>query len=825
MRVLKLLLAIALAGLGTAAIFKPQSVIAAERITFSLPILGEFYIYLDDLEIFAKEGKITRKFAYYANRLDQETLKQLRQILQTSFAVDHVTVYRLTNMSMGEDFLRRLGKLVYTHPERNGFYAIRSALILGAAEPEGLTAINFLRHFPTKEMQLNTDLIFAVVQETKNFFQYKDTTVTAIAEQAEQEIASQKPPNFENLPDLGQSGPYEVSTTTITFPIQDLRQTVAGFVGAYDLNADIYLPIGLENSAPLTVIAHGLASQKSDFAYLAKHLASHGYIVAIPEHSGSSSRYAEAYLRGEVGVDVSPVEFYSRPRDITHLLDKLEENLDFQRRINWSQIGVIGHSFGGTTALITSGARINLARVTNMCDQERFTLNVSLFLQCRARNLPPGNYDLQDSRIKAVVALNPVTSSVLGIESMKQIDIPTLIVGGTMDFVSPFIEEQVHPFLWLKTPNKYLVTIVNGSHFSTISEENIAGINDFFKGFHPELSRNYLKALSLAFFEAHVRDSEQYQSYLTAAYAQNISNPKLPLHLIQSLTPKQLELAYGNIPPTPPIPESLIAVEPQQNRDILAEIKQTGRLKVAMRTDAAPFSYIMGENNDLVGYCADLADSLSTRLTKQLNMSAPIEVVKIPSSLSNRFELVEQQQVHFECGPNTIVPDKEGVVFSDPFFSSGTRFLVTNDNVSNFDFSSQLEGVKLGVVQPTTTKMFLEQNYPDAEIVVFEGADSKSKGIQAVDDGKIDAFVSDSVLLTGELDYQGLNRHNYQTIPENPLTCDYYGLILPQGDSQWRNTVNVFIRDRPAQKVFDQWLINYYSEAISDLDYCQNRRN
>ncbi|MDJ0596841.1 MAG: transporter substrate-binding domain-containing protein [Pleurocapsa sp. MO_226.B13] len=201
-----------------------------------------------------------------------------------------------------------------------------------------------------------------------------------------------------------------------------------------------------------------------------------------------------------------------------------------------------------------------------------------------------------------------------------------------------------------------------------------------------------------------------------------------------------------------------------------------------------------------------------------------MEVVRQPSSLNNRFDLVAQNTVHLECGANSIVNDREDVVFSDPFFSSGTRFLVNNNNSDRIDLDSQLKGMRLGVLKGTTTKQYLQQTYPNAEIVAFEGSDGKSKGIQAVNTGKIDAMVSDRVLLTGEIDRQGLNKHNYQTIPEQPLTCDYYGLILPTGDPQWRNTVNTFIRDRAAKQVFDNWLGEYYQNAIADLDYCQNQR-
>ena len=39
--------------------------VSADRISFSYGIFGEFYIAIADLEIFAKEGRITPSFAYY----------------------------------------------------------------------------------------------------------------------------------------------------------------------------------------------------------------------------------------------------------------------------------------------------------------------------------------------------------------------------------------------------------------------------------------------------------------------------------------------------------------------------------------------------------------------------------------------------------------------------------------------------------------------------------------------------------------------------------------------------------------------------------------
>ncbi|MDJ0592930.1 MAG: alpha/beta hydrolase [Pleurocapsa sp. MO_226.B13] len=96
MKTFKLLLAIAIAGWGITTL-KPQPVTAAEEISFSRSFLGEFKLSVEDLAIFAQDGTITSEFAYYAKHLDNKTLQQLRQILQTSFDVEPITIYRVTN--------------------------------------------------------------------------------------------------------------------------------------------------------------------------------------------------------------------------------------------------------------------------------------------------------------------------------------------------------------------------------------------------------------------------------------------------------------------------------------------------------------------------------------------------------------------------------------------------------------------------------------------------------------------------------------------------------------------------------------------------------
>ena len=184
---------------------------------------------------------------------------------------------------------------------------------------------------------------------------------------------------------------------------------------------------------------------------------------------------------------------------------------------------------------MVSGADLNLNRIQNSCQHDRFFLNVSLFLQCRAKNLPPGDYNFRDPRIKAVIALNSIGSLVLGAESMSKITIPTLIIGGTRDSIAPFIDEQVHPFLWLTTTHKYLATVVGGGHVASSIQNQSVGVSNLLTDSKSSIDSDYFNVLSLAFFETYIRDRPEYQSYLTASYARSISKPELPLHLIRSL--------------------------------------------------------------------------------------------------------------------------------------------------------------------------------------------------------------------------------------------------------------------------------------------------
>jgi predicted dienelactone hydrolase/ABC-type amino acid transport substrate-binding protein len=809
-------------------LLKPKVALGAEQITFSYPPI-DVYMSVDNLETFVNEGKITGDFGLYAGLIGKNRLGSFRQVLGQRFNVNPDLVALAVKMPIVDPLFRQIGQVLQVDSKTNGSEALRLAIITAAADPEGFTLLNVIRKFPAETIRVNANLILQLADELPIIFGYREAATQAIIQQAKIEAEAEPQVDFSQLIDLREPGPYKLTKKEVSFQVRNIRQTETGLADSYRLDVDFLIPEGLTKPVPLIISSHGFGSYKGHDS-LARHIASYGYIVATPEHIGSSLNYREAFIRGEVGLLLSPIEYISRPLDIIYLLDEVEKLVKtdpfWQKLIDFNQIGVIGNSFGGTTALALGGAEINFNRLSQECNPDNFTLNLSLLLQCRAVYLPQNNYDLRDSRIKAVVAAHPLTSALYGPEGMSKVEVPTLMVAGSTDIVTPVVQEQIHPFLWLKSPEKYLALLNPGTHFSSTLRSDTKGVSSipkFIIGTNFDLGRPYFFGLSTAFFNVHLKQRQQDLPYLSSSYNKSLSQEGLDINFIQSLTLEQLETAYGGPAPAPLLPKSpIIATPPPPNETVLEEIKRTGVLKIAMRRDAAPFGYIDDKQN-WTGYCSELVTSLAQHLTETLDTPVEVELIRFPSNLDNRFQIVSNRTVHLECGPNSIRNNISGVSFSKAFFISGTQFLIQTKNEEKIQPNSNLNGIKTGVLRNSSTEQFMRQQYPQTQRIYFRGENATSEAVKAVTNDQIDAFANDGILTLGELFRQKLPFENYTLVPEDPLTCDFYGLVLPDNDIQWRRTINTFIDSERAEQVWGSWFTFAFPYVLLNLDYCVNR--
>lgn len=238
-------------------------------------------------------------------------------------------------------------------------------------------------------------------------------------------------------------------------------------------------------------------------------------------------------------------------------------------------------------------------------------------------------------------------------------------------------------------------------------------------------------------------------------------------------------------------------------RTVLEEIRETGVLKVGIRQDAMPFGYL--EGGTWRGICFQAMQELQTTLAAELNR--PIELQTLVTSLNEsseegRHRSIASRRVHLECGPNTIRQNPpSGVTYSLPFFYTGTYLFMKPENRLTVNADGFLQETTIGVLEGSLTRDFVSSRYQLARQKVYQGVAGREMALQDAINGRVDAFAADGILLLGEATRQGIPSDQFVLVPNRPLTCISYGLLIPSNDPEWKQTVDLFVINPPQRSV------------------------
>lgn len=519
---------------------------AAERIIFRYGLL-ERSLSVADLEQFAATGQASLELASYLRLLPPAHQRQLRLALQERLRLSPVAVAQLLYSPLGQELMVQASRLLETQSRQENALALRGALILAAADPNGFTPLSVIRHYPSQSLRFDLKEGLAILKNFQHTIRTTEMILDVVRQQAVENRTQSIPTNVQSLLQLGSWQWLEMPWAAVDESPWRLQLTGH----SRPIEADFYLPIvPAGQRVPVVIVSHGLGASRYSYRYLCQHLASHGFAVIALEHIGSSTRQLLSFPMGYVSSRTAAQEFLDRPLDVTFVLNRLgvfpEQLYPWQGRLNLERVAVIGQSLGGYTALTLAGAPLDFQQLRRHCTRSVLeSFNVSLLLQCQAQALPPKVYSLKDSRVQAVIAVNPITSAVFSPESLSQLKIPIMFVAASDDAIAPAVEEQIYPFTWLTTPDRYLVLMDDATHFSTIGEagqnEPVLPIPQSLVGATPPRSRAYLQGLSLAFLRLHLLGEEQARQWLTPAAAMALSSPTHGLSLTQALSPELLQ--------------------------------------------------------------------------------------------------------------------------------------------------------------------------------------------------------------------------------------------------------------------------------------------
>ncbi|TWH43131.1 alpha/beta hydrolase [Dulcicalothrix desertica] len=501
---------------------------AAESITIQL---GPFEqkIQVDDLEDFAKNGKLPKELQVFSSFLTPQVKEVLNQRLQLNPEFADNFIDGLAKTPQGQRLISSLGGIIPGSTAQS----LKDTLNLTARRFNGLTVLGFVRSYPGENITVDaTKAIGLSLELNANNLQSQ-----AFAALLERELPKNDIISLPRNINPGRRGNEQVQLTSFTFQDRQRNRTIP---------VDIYSTTGTTQQ-PLVVISHGFGANRRHLQYLAQHLASYGFTVAALEHPGSNAVAVNRVTNSSSDLSklISAKEFIDRPQDVSFLLNEFSKlNLQpgqLQNKLNTDNVTVVGHSLGGYTALALAGGKLDLDSLRKFCKNSLlFGEAPGDWLQCAAVELKDSDIRtlLQDKRIKGAIVLNPLVGNLFGRKGLENINTPVLMLASSDDALTPALKHQFAPFTELRG-NKYLITAIGGTHLSvsdpTYQTADITNIVKERRGAETNNLRQLVSGVSLAFIKQQTDEAKTYQPFLTPAYAKSLSTTQLPLRLVSEL--------------------------------------------------------------------------------------------------------------------------------------------------------------------------------------------------------------------------------------------------------------------------------------------------
>ena len=223
-----------------------------------------------------------------------------------------------------------------------------------------------------------------------------------------------------------------------------------------------------------------------------------------------------------------------------------------------------------------------------------------------------------------------------------------------------------------------------------------------------------------------------------------------------------------------------LPVGPAAAEPVLQRINRTGKLTAGTRTESIPFAYL-NDKKEWVGFSVDLIKEIQGRLERNLAKKIKLELKAVTPE--NRFQMVADGTVDLECGSTTYTRSRDETVdFSINFFYSSGQLLIKADGP--IKAPKDIPGKRIGVARGTTTEKIIRTKLPQVNVVLVQ---DHGEGFQALQQGKIDAYASDGILLAG-LALNAPNAKDFGIV--GGFSFEPYSCIVPENDSKWRDFVN-----------------------------------
>jgi polar amino acid transport system substrate-binding protein len=255
---------------------------------------------------------------------------------------------------------------------------------------------------------------------------------------------------------------------------------------------------------------------------------------------------------------------------------------------------------------------------------------------------------------------------------------------------------------------------------------------------------------------------------------------------------------------------------------VMEKVARTGVLTAGTSRDALPFAYSDSQGK-LTGYSVDMLGLIQQQLEKETGKKIKLKLVAVTPS--ERIPKIINRQVDIVCDASSFTWERDKKVdFSISYGVTGTQILIKKN--SNLGSPESLINKRVGVLAGTTNEQVIKQIQPQAKLVYLR---TRPEGFAALEQGKVDAFASDSILLEGWLQ-TAKNQDSFAIVPPRPYSREGIACMVPENNSKFLNSVNYslvkfmqgFVNNNPKYvAIFDHWFgyqgVVYLNRDLRDL--------
>ncbi|TIP26617.1 MAG: dienelactone hydrolase [Mesorhizobium sp.] len=225
---------------------------------------------------------------------------------------------------------------------------------------------------------------------------------------------------------------------------------------------------------PLIIMSHGSGGRVQGMSWLATELAKAGFVVAGPNHPGTTSGNS---------TPADTPKLWERTQDLSAVIDMMTVDPLWRDVVDPVKIGVVGFSLGGAAAMEIAGARANLGAYARYCDTyakwdcawyaggkayvDDEAINVD---KVDLRKIDRARFEQSnlDRRIKSAVLIDPALAQAYEEQSLKEIAISMSFInlGSPRTIPEAVFADQ----LAASTPQATYVSVAGAVHFSFLPE-------------------------------------------------------------------------------------------------------------------------------------------------------------------------------------------------------------------------------------------------------------------------------------------------------------------------------------------------------------------